>query len=54
MGTEKKNSVIRLRVTGSERAMIDKAATKMHRTTGARATLSRVILQAVAQYLAKE
>jgi uncharacterized protein (DUF1778 family) len=54
MKTENKNIVIRLRVTEAERAMIDKAAAKMHRTTGARQTLSRVILQAVEQYLTKD
>jgi hypothetical protein len=51
MKSENKNIVIRLRVTEMERAMIDKANAKMHRTTGARPTISRVILQAVEQYL---
>lgn len=54
MKTENKNLSIRLRVTPAERAMIDKAADKMHRTTGARQTISRVILQAVEQYLTKD
>ena len=54
MKTENKNIVIRLRVTEVERAMIEKAAERMHKTTGAKQTISRVILQAVKQYLAKD
>ena len=54
MEKEHKKLVIQLRVTQVERAMIDKAAERMHKTTGARPTISRVILQAVAGYLAKE
>ena len=54
MEKEHKKLVIQFRVTEAERAMIDKAAAKMHRITGARQTMSRVILQAVTQYLVKD
>jgi uncharacterized protein (DUF1778 family) len=53
MQKEVKTQSIRIRVTKSERAMIDTAAERMHRTTGARQTISRVILQAVKEYLTK-
>ena len=54
MEKEHKKLVIQFRVTGSEKELIEKAAAKMHRTTGARPTMSRVILQAVTQYLVKD
>jgi len=41
-------------VTGSEKALIEKAAERMHRTTGAKQTISQVILQAVKEYLEKK
>ena len=54
MQKELKTGLIRLRVTETEMKLINKTAAKMHRTTGARATVSRVILEAVKQYLTKD
>jgi ribosomal protein L5 len=48
---EPKKFIIQFRVNEAERAMIEKAAAKMHRTTGAKPTISRAILQIVKQHI---
>ena len=54
MKKENKTGYIQVRVTDNDKKIIDKAANKMHKDTGAKATVSRVIREAVKQYLEKK
>lgn len=54
MKKEIKSSTIKLRVTDTDKQTIDKAVVKMNKTTGAKPTVSRVIREALKQYLEKK